>query len=443
MAGEVRIVIVGGGYVGMYTALRLQRKLRPGEASVTVIDPQANMTYQPFLPEAAAGSIEPRHVVVPLRKLLRKCHVLTGRVTGISRECREVTVEAGGGNVTHLGYDVLVVAPGSVARTLPIPGLAEQGIAFKNVAEAIYLRNHVLSHMDDAASTLDPALRRKLLTFLVVGGGYAGVEALAELADMSRYASRYYENIAPSDLRWVLVEAAGRIMPEVSPPMGRYTVTQLLKAGIEVYLDTRVNSMEGGHVVLDDGTEFDTDTIVWTAGVKANPMLANTDLPLDERGRVVCSAALQVEGSPEIFSAGDCASVPDLTKDDPEAKTSPSAQHAVRQAARLGDNVVAFLRNQPVRPYRHKYAGSVASLGLYKGVAEVYGVKLRGPLAWFMHRTYHVSRMPTFNRKIRIISDWTGALLFRREVVSLAQIHEPKAEFARVIGQPRIERPSE
>jgi NADH dehydrogenase len=432
MASGTRIVIVGGGYVGMYTALRLQRKLRAGEASVTVIDPQANMTYQPFLPEAAAGSIEPRHVVVPLRKVLRKCHVLTGRVTGIDRQQREVTVEAAAGHITKLGYDVLVVAPGSVARTLPIPGLAEQGIAFKNVAEAIYLRNHVLSHMDAAASTVDPALRRKLLTFMVVGGGYAGVEALAELADMASYASRYYENISPGDMRWVLVEAAGRIMPEVSPPMGEYTVKQLVKAGIEVFLNTRVTSMESGHVVLDDGTEFDTETIVWTAGVKPNPMLADTDLPLDDKGRVKCSAALQVEGNPEIFSAGDCAAVPDLTKDDPEAKTSPSAQHAVRQAARLGDNVVAFLRDQPTQPYKHKHVGSVASLGLYKGVAEVYGIKLRGPLAWFMHRTYHVSRMPTFNRKIRIISDWTEALLFRREVVSLEQIHEPKAEFARI-----------
>ncbi|MDT7657565.1 MAG: hypothetical protein QOF38_2280 [Pseudonocardiales bacterium] len=436
MARNARIVIVGGGYVGMYTALRLQKKLKANEASVTVIDPQANMTYQPFLPEAAAGSIEPRHVVVPLRKVLDRCHVLTGRVTAISRERGEVSVTTAAGEERTIGYDVLVVAPGSVARTLPIPGLAEQGISFKTVAEAIYLRNHVLSRMDDASSTIDRELRRKLLTFLVVGGGYAGVEALAELADMSRYASRYYENIEESDLRWVLVEAAGRIMPEVSAPMGEYTVKQLLQSGIEVFLDTRVKSMEGGHVVLDDGTEFDADTIVWTAGVKPNPMLANTDLPRDDKGRVICSATLQVEGSPEVFSAGDCASVPDLSKDDPEAKTSPSAQHAVRQAKQLADNIVAHLRDEPVKPYKHSYAGSVASLGLYKGAAEIYGVKLKGVVAWFMHRTYHLSRMPTFNRKFRICSDWTQALLFRREVVSLEQIHEPKAEFSRAIGLP-------
>jgi NADH dehydrogenase len=294
----------------------------------------------------------------------------------------------------------------------------------------------VLSLMDAAATTENVEKRRCMLTFLVVGGGYAGVEALAELADMSRYASQYYENIERSDLRWVLVEAAGRIMPEVSAPMGRYTVERLMESGIEVFLDTRVDSMENGHVKLSDGTEFDTDTIVWTAGVKPNPMLKDTDLPLDDKSRVICSAELQVEGSPEVFSAGDCASVPDLSKDDPNAKTSPSAQHAVRQAKVLADNVMAYLREKPTRQYKHAYVGSVASLGLYKGVAEVYGIKLRGVAAWFMHRTYHLSRMPTFNRKFRVVSDWTQALFFRREVVALEQIHDPRAEFNRAIGAP-------
>jgi NADH dehydrogenase len=434
MARNTRIVVVGGGYVGMYTALGLQKQLRRGEAEVTVIDPQPHMTYQPFLPEAAAGNIEPRHVVVPLRKVLRKCHHLTGRVTAINHAAREVTAELAAGNVTTVGYDVLVVAPGSVARTLPVPGLAECGIAFKTVGEAIYLRNHVLSRLDAAATTLDPVLRKRLLSFLVVGGGYAGIEALAELQDMARYATRYYENIAEDDLRWVLVEASGRIMPEVGPRMGRYTVERLIDAGIEVYLDTRVKTMEGGHVVLDDGTEFDTDTIVWTAGVKPNPMLENTDLPRDARGRIECTAELQVVGMPDVFSAGDCASVPDLSKDDPEARTSPSAQHAVRQAKVLAGNIVAHLRGRPLTKYKHSYAGSVASLGLYKGVAEIYGIKLRGPVAWFMHRTYHVSRMPTWNRRIRIVVDWTAALLMGREVVPLGQIMDPKADFSRVAG---------
>jgi NADPH-dependent 2,4-dienoyl-CoA reductase/sulfur reductase-like enzyme len=185
-----------------------------------------------------------------------------------------------------------VVAPGSVARTLPIPGLAECGIGFKTIGEAIYLRNHVLSRLDAADTTIDPTLRSRLLTFMVVGGGYAGVEALAELADMARYASKYYPTIDREDIRWILVEASGRIMPEVSPKMGRYTVERLLDADIEVNLDTRVKSMAGGHVELDDGQEFDTDTIIWTAGVKPSPMLDQTDLPRDSRGRVECGADL-------------------------------------------------------------------------------------------------------------------------------------------------------
>jgi NADH dehydrogenase len=439
-----RILVVGGGYVGMYAALRLQSGLRANEASITVIDPQPHMTYQPFLPEAAAGSIEPRHVVVPLRKVLRRCHVLTGRVTGIEHARRSATVELIDGRTEELGYDVLVVAPGSVARTLPIPGLAECGIAFKTIGEAIFLRNHVLSRMDAAASTIDPALRRRLLTFMVVGGGYAGIEALAELEDMARYATRYYENIEPADLRWVLVEAANRVMPEVSPRLGVYTVERLLERDIEVHLETKVESMAGGHVKLDDGTEFEADTIVWTAGVKASPMLANTDLPLDERGRVRCTADLRVHDLPGVFSAGDCAAVPDLSRtgEDPGATCSPSAQHAVRQAKVLGDNVIAHLRGRPLKAYRHSYAGSVASLGLYRGVAEIYGIKLKGVIAWYMHRTYHVSRMPTFNRKARVLADWTLALFFRREVVSLGQINEPRAEFTRVaVPAPPAEQP--
>ncbi|TCO58467.1 NAD(P)/FAD-dependent oxidoreductase [Actinocrispum wychmicini] len=429
-----RILIVGGGYVGLYTALGLQRKLRSLEASVTVVDPQPHMTYQPFLPEAAAGSIEPRHVVVPLRKVLRRCHVLTGRVTKIDHGSRTATVEAIDGHRDEIEYDVLISALGSVSRVLPIPGLPEQGIGFKTVGEAIYLRNHVLSRLDLAASTDDADLRRKLLTFLVIGGGYAGVEALAELEDMARYAIRYYNTISANDMRWVLVEATGRIMPEVSAKMGVYTVKVLEKRGIEVFLDTRVKTLEGGHIVLDDGTEFDTDTVIWTAGVKANPILQQTDLPLDERGRVRCTAELQVVGLEDAWAAGDCAGVPDLSRieEDPTATCSPSAQHAVRQAKRLVPNVLASLRGRPPKPYFHKYAGSVASLGLYKGVSDVLGVlRLKGFLAWLLHRGYHLSRMPTFNRKVRIMFDWLGAFAFRREVISMGQIQDPKTEFTR------------
>lgn len=425
--GPPRILVLGGGYVGLYTALRLQRKLRRGEAHITVVDPRSYMTYQPFLPEAAAGSLEPRHVVVSLRRELRRCQVVTGKVTSVRHGERIACITPEGGEPFDLVYDELVVALGSVARTLPVPGLYEQGIGFKQVEEAIALRNHVVDRLDVAAALRDPALRRRALSFVFVGGGYAGVEALAELEDMARSALAFHDGLQPEDLRFVLVEAADRILPEVGPEMGRYTVEQLRSRGIEVRLGTRLDSCVDGHVVLSDGEQLDADTLVWTAGVKANPVLANTDLPLDERGRLSCRPDLRVQGVEHAWGAGDCSAVPDLAN--PGQLCSPSAQHAVRQAERLGDNVVASLRGEPLREYRHKHVGSVASLGLHKGVAQVYGIKLKGWPAWFMHRTYHMSRMPTLNRKVRIVLDWTLALFFRRELVALGRLQNPRAEF--------------
>src|SRR3954453_14790078 len=330
-AARPRILVIGGGYVGMYTALRLQRKLRRGEASITVVDPQSYMTYQPFLPEAGAGNLEPRHVVVPLRRVLRRCQVLSGRIARVDHARRTARFEPLEGEGFDLSYDVLVLAPGSIARTLPIPGLRECGVGFRTVAEAIYLRNHVLSKLDIAASTSDPELRRRALTFLFIGGGYAGIEAMAELEDMARDALRFYDGLSPSDMRWVMVEASPRILPEVSEDLGRYTVRELEKRGIEVKLQTRVESLVDGEVVLSSGERFRAEAVVWTAGVRAHPLLEATDLPLDEKKRVRSTSTLQGFCVEDAWAAGDCAAVPDLSKDDPTAITSPSAQHAVRQ----------------------------------------------------------------------------------------------------------------
>lgn len=422
------ILIVGGGYVGLYASLRLQHKLRRNEATITVVDPQSYMTYQPFLPEAGAGNLEPRHVVVPLRKILSKCSILSGYIRSVDHARRVATFAPHAGEPVELSYDILIMAPGSIARTLPIPGLAEEGIGFKSVAEAIYMRNHVLTRLDIAASSREPQVRRRALTFLVIGGGYAGIEALAELEDMTADALRYYDGLTPEDTRWVLVEASGRILPEVSEDMGEYTVRELERRRIEVKLNTRVESLVDGHVELDDGERFDTDTVLWTAGVKPHPVLSQTDLPLDEKSRLKATEFLTVEGVEDAFTAGDCGAIPDLTKP-PGTFTGPSAQHAVRQAKRLGDNVIAGIRGREMKPYRHAYAGSVASLGLHKGVAEIYGVKLRGWPAWFMHRTYHLSRVPTFNRKVQVAADWTLALFFHREIVALGAFADPRADF--------------
>ncbi|MDT0440441.1 MULTISPECIES: NAD(P)/FAD-dependent oxidoreductase [Streptomyces] len=439
---RARILVVGGGYVGMYTALRLQRKLgrelRRGEVEITVVTPDPYMTYQPFLPEAAAGSISPRHVVVPLRRVLVHCRVLVGEVTALDHGKRTAhlttlaTQEEGTGP-DQIEYDELVLAPGSVARTLPVPGLADHGIGFKTVEEAIGLRNHVIEQMDIASSTRDLDVRDAALTFVFVGGGYAGVEALAELEDMARYASRSYHNVEPDDMKWILVEASDRILPEVGEELGRYTLTELRRRNIDVRLTTRLESCADRIAVLSDGARFPTRTVVWTAGVRPHPLIAATDFPRTDRGRLKCTARLTIEGVTHAWAAGDAAAVPDVTAE-PGTVTAPNAQHALRQARVLGDNIVHALRGEELQTYAHTSVGAVASLGLHKGVAQIRGRRLKGYPAWFMHRAYHLSRVPTFNRKARVLAEWTLSGLFKREIVSLGSLEHPRAEFERAAG---------
>ncbi|MFI5935568.1 NAD(P)/FAD-dependent oxidoreductase [Actinoplanes sp. NPDC051494] len=427
-----RIVVVGAGHVGLYTALRLSKKLNSRRAEVIVIDPQPHMTYQPFLPEAAAGNISPRHSVVPLRRELKRCRIVAGEVTKIEHARKTVTVQPIEGPVKEIEYDHIVVAPGSVSRTLPIPGLREHGIGLKTIGEAIYLRNHILDRLDVAAVTPDPEIRKASLTFLFVGGGFAGAEALGEMEDVVRDGLKYYPELKQEEVRFILVEAANKILPEVGPQMGAYAARQLRKRNIDIRLETIMKSCVDGEVHLSDGDVFRAETIVWTAGVKPSPMLEQTDLPRGPRGHVNCLPTLQVvdedgkvlEGA---WSAGDCAQVPDLTN--PGGWCSPSAQHAVRQASVLADNIRKVVYGGTPKDYKHKYLGSVASLGLHKGVANVYGIKVKGWPAWMMHRLYHVGHIPSFNRKVRVVADWALASVLKREVVSLGQLHQPREEF--------------
>ncbi|MEU4384299.1 NAD(P)/FAD-dependent oxidoreductase [Promicromonospora sp. NPDC023805] len=437
-----RIVVLGGGSVGLYVARRLRKKLKKREAAIVVVDPRPYMTYAPFLPEAAAGSIDARDVVAPHRKALKGIDVLQGKVTAIEHGRKHVKIQPESGEEYEVSYDQLVVGLGSVSRTLPIPGLAESAIGFKNVEEAIAVRNHVINRMDVASSTWDADLRKRMLTFTFVGGGFAGIEALAEIEDMARYATRQYQTIEASDLRFVMIEGAGRILPEVTEPMGEYALAELKKRGIEFHLNTFLSSCVDGHVVTSTGVEFDTETIVWTAGVKANPVIKEaSDLPFDKMGRVTVLPTLQVatedgeivEGA---WAAGDCAAVPDVNN--PGKFCPPNAQHAIREAVRLADNIVALYKEKPAVDYDHKNLGVVASLGLYKGVAELFGfIKLRGFPAWVAHRGYHVMAMPTGNRKIRILIGWIGQFLMGRELVSLGSLHDPRQEFRNASVPPK------
>jgi NADH dehydrogenase len=297
MACGPRILVVGGGYGGMHTALRLGWLLRPGEATVMIADPRSHMTYQPLLAEAAAGNLEPRHVVVPLRGVLRRTQVIKAAVSSVDHERRIAHLAAGDGAKTAVGYDMLVLAPGSVSRVLPIPGLAEAGIGFKTIDDAIHLRNHVLGKLDAAAAAASDDVRRASLTFVFVGGGYAGVEALAGLQDMAFDACAGYPELSHRHMRWILVEAADRILPEVSTAMARYTVALLRRRRVEVRLQTRLASAEGGRILLDDGEEFPAGTLVWTAGAAPSPLTSRlSGLPTDGGRRVIVDDFLAVHG---------------------------------------------------------------------------------------------------------------------------------------------------
>jgi NADH:ubiquinone reductase (H+-translocating) len=431
MTDSPRILIVGGGCGGMHTALRLERLLRQDEATMTIADPRSYMTYQPLLAEAAAGNLEPRHVVVPLRGVLRRTRIITSAVSSVDHEHRIAHLTAGDGAETALAYDMLVLAPGAVSRVLPIPGLAEAGIGFKTIGEAIHLRNHVLGRLDAAAAAAPGEARRAALTFVFVGGGYAGVEALAELQDLATGACARYPEISRRDMRWILVEAEDRILPEVSAGMARYVTDRLRRRQVEVRLQTRLASAESGRILLDDGEEFPAGTLVWTAGAAPSPLTGRlAGLPVDDSGRVMVDDYLAVQGTEGAWALGDCAAVPYLAAGAAAGKLcAPTAQHASRQASRLAGNIAAVLRGREPRPYWHASAGSVASLGRYRGVAEVYGLRVHGFPAWMTHRTYHLLRLPTVNRRLHVVSDWTLALLFPREIVSLDVLEHPRLDF--------------
>ncbi|MFC1418539.1 NAD(P)/FAD-dependent oxidoreductase [Streptacidiphilus cavernicola] len=436
-----RILLVGGGHVGLYTALRLQQRLRPGEAELTLVDPKSYMTYQPLLAEAAAGAVDPRHVVVPFRRVLPSAQVVLGRLSGLDHAARTAVVTVPAPVHGHherdldLRYDLLVLAPGAIPRILPVPGLAEHGIGFHSVEEAVSLRNHVLAQLDLASSTRDAALREAALTFVFVGGGYAGTGALAELEDMARYATRHYPGVSPEDLHWVLVEAGKRILPETDPEVGLRTTAELRGRNIEVRVGTRLESVADGVVTLSDGSRFAARTLVWTAGVRAGPVLRATRLPCDAQGRLRCDAELRVLGQDGVWAAGDGAAVPDLAR--PGETCAPNAQHAVRQARVLADNIIAQLRGEPMTEYRHELKGTLTSLGMHKGVAQLRGRALHGRPAWLLHRAVHLRRVPTLDRKARVLADWFLAGVLKREIVSMGALEQPRAGFETVMEQDR------
>jgi NADH:quinone reductase (non-electrogenic) len=404
-------VVVGGGYAGSYVARCL------GKRGATIVNPQNSMLFSALLPEAASGTLEPRHVVVPLRAMCPHAELVLGNAKTLDFRRRRVQVESLEGLV-NIGYEDLVLAVGSISRALPIPGLADHALGFKDLADAIQLRNHVLQRLEAADVAPNETHRQRELSFVFIGAGYAGVEALAELADLVRDAIRYYPALRHAPQRWVLVDAAPKILPEIPTRLGEYAARQLVKRGVEIHVDTTLESVDAGSATLSNGERILTHTLVWTAGVKASPELARFGLPLDERGRVKVDETLRVEGHEHVWALGDDAAVPNTAT--PGEVDPPTQQHALRQARRLAKNIAG----EP-QPYHYKMLGQVATLGRYKGIADVLGLRFTGFLGWFITRTYHLYQLPLFSRKLRVVADWTTSLFFRRDIAELSMLGHP------------------
>ncbi|APX31565.1 NADH dehydrogenase [Brachybacterium sp. P6-10-X1] len=441
--GKPHVLILGGGSVGLTTASDL-RKTLGSEVAITIVDPRPYMTYAPFLPEVGAGSIDPRNVLAPLRKMLTGTKVVTGAVSQIRSAENTVVVSTEEDVQLEISYDYLVVGLGSVPRLLPIPGLAENAIGFKQVEEAVAVRDRILSSLAEAASTKDPKIRKRLLTFTYVGGGFAGGEAVAEAEDMVRDALRYYPDLHASDIRFVLIDAAPFVFPELTEDQRAYVLNQLRERGVEVKLETFLNSVEDGVIKTSDGDEFESGMLVWNAGVKPNPVLGDdetSDLPvISERGPMMgkldALADLRVNGTDgpleNVFAAGDCAAVPDLASGEGKF-CPPNAQHAVRQGKRVADNIARSVQGRPLVDYYHKNLGVMATLGMYKGVGRLNladkEIDIRGLPAWVMARSYHVYAMPTFGRKAAVIAGWATNLISRRDIIGIPENSTPRAAF--------------
>jgi NADH:ubiquinone reductase (H+-translocating) len=443
-----RILVVGGGYAGFYTAWKLEKHLRKGEADVTIVDPLPYMTYQPFLPEVAAGSIEARHAVVALRRHLKRTNVITAKITGIDHANKTATITGPTGETWQHEYDQIVVTAGAVSRTFPIPGIADNAIGLKTIEEAVAVRDRLMSNFDKAATMPPGPERDRLLTVIVVGGGFAGIEAFAELRSLASALLKDYPQIGFADTHFHLIEAMSRIMPEVSLKTSEWVLKDLAKRGAYVHLDTQVTSAVDGNVELSTGEVFPSDLIVWTAGVMANPtVVRGGDLPVEERGRIRTRADLRV-GTPEEFvegawAAGDVAAVPDLTGGGVGGYCVPNAQHAVRQAKLMAKNIVAVLRGEGTKDYFHKNLGAVAGLGLYDGVFQSGNLALKGFVAWVAHRGYHGLAMPSWERKWRVLWGWWNNFWLGRDIVNLSTVQNPRYVFEEFAARPRPPQPVE
>jgi NADH dehydrogenase len=428
-----KVLILGGGYAGLMTARTLQRR-SAHPVDVTVVDPNAYMTYQPLLPEVAGGHVAPADVAVSLRRALPRCRVIQGSVVSVDSARRVARVRKADDSDIDLGWDHLVIALGSISRVFPTPGLEENAIGFKTAEEAVFLHDHVIDQVALAATTDDPEERRRALTFVFVGAGYTGVEALSELHNLSRLAVREHPELDEDELRWVLIEALDRVAPEVGPALSQWTLAHLRQTGVDVRFTTTVSSCVDGVVELSTGDSIPANTIVWTAGVQPNPVLGATDLPRGPKGHVIADAGLRVtreDGTPVagVWAVGDVAQIPDLTAAEQPAYYPPNAQNAMRQGPVAARNIIATIVGGALEEYRHPSLGTVASYGIATGAANIKGLQFKGLPAWLAHRGYHLLALPSTRRRIRVLLGWISEAATGPEVTSLRGVRHPKRAF--------------
>ena len=410
-----RIVILGGGFGGLYCALELEKRLaRKGLAEVTLVNRENFFLFTPMLHEVAASDLDVTHIVNPVRKLLRHVRFWNGEIEAIDTVRRIVRVAHGGQHHDHeLEYDHLVVALGSVTNFYGITGVESRGLAMKSLGDAITLRNRLIAHLEQADAEPSREARRRLLTFVVAGGGFAGVETVAGVNDFLRDAVRWYRNLHQDELRLVLVHAGDVILPELGPELGAYAQRKLAARRVEIVTGARVTAYDDCRVTLSDGSRVESDTLVWTAGTAPNPLLAG--LPgLDRSGRLMADATLAVAGAPGLWALGDAASVLDPATGRPYP---PTAQHALRQGKVLAKNLEAAVLGGKPKPFRFRSPGALAAIGRRTGVARIFGINFSGFLAWWLWRSIYLAKLPRFEKKLRVMLDWSLDLVFAKDLV--------------------------
>jgi NADH:ubiquinone reductase (H+-translocating) len=448
-----QVVVVGGGFAGFFALRHLQRHLAPEQADLVLVNPTDYLLYSPLLPEVATGVVEARHIAVSLRRLLPRVRLVLGRVSDADLSAHTVTVRPNGSPAsTTLGWDRLALAPGSVSRELPIPGVPEHGRALKTLVEAVFLRDHLLEQLDLADAQPDTPAgaeeRAALLTVVAVGAGYTGTELVAQTQRWLRRIERRWSHTRADDVRWVLVDASPAVLPELGPDLGRRTLELLRRRGVDVRLEVSVVSADEHAVRLTDGTTVSTRTLVWGAGVMANPLIGRLGLPA-RRGRLSVTPELSVPGVPGVWGAGDAAAVPDLAapeRSDGLADTPPTAQHAQRQGKVMGRNIAASLGVGHAKPYRHKDLGLVADLGGWDAVAKPLGIPLTGPIAKVVTRGYHLYALPAAANRVRVAADWLFQTVLPPESTQLSVIRPEDARLAVAqgtqLGEPAADLPA-